>query len=135
MSKMTVETEFSIGQRVWVMTPQSVQKVKESKCAACEGEGVLHGKDKSTHTCPQCRGYGKVKDVSYYHKPISGTVNRIVLASALACSVGGGKDVFISYGVTNPKARGCHNRDGLYPESRVFSTKKACEEHIKHGLA
>lgn len=136
MGKMTLETEFSLGDRVWFTNPKSVRKVKQTVCKACEGDGVLIGKDKREFTSPACRGRGKLEHISYKYGPMSGTVKSILLEHGVICALEEGhRSVSIKYAVTNPKAKGCYNRDGFYIQERVFKTKKECQEHIDNMVA
>jgi len=139
MPKMDVVCEFALGQRVWVMSPQSVKKTETKKCGFCGGSGKIQGKDKRKMLCPECRGSGKISNHSYHHKPVSGTIE--VIQVTKTCSMDGDEvmKAEISYRISNPKVFGCtgYRRSGppFFSESRVFATKKECQEQIDHGLA
>ncbi len=136
MGKMVIKTEYGIREKVWVMNPETVYETKVLKCKACSGKGRIKLDDGDDYQCPKCYGTGENRIQTYHHKPISGTVVSLVVREASKCSGdSGGPALEVCYAITNPKARGCHNRDGLYHEERVFKTKKACQEHIDNGVA
>lgn len=130
---MVLELDHAIGDRVWVQNPKSVQKVTSNKCKACDGKGKIKLKDKKFYNCPKCSGNGSIKKIEYYYVPISGTVKKIQISESQTCGIDGKQDVSVLYAISNPKARGCHNKTGFYVPDRVFKTKKECQEHIDHG--
>ena len=131
--KMVLELDHAIGDKVWIQNPESVRKVTSSNCLACKGKGRVKLADRKFYSCPNCHGSGKLKKVEYNHKPISGTIKKIQITESPACGVNGRPDISVLYAISNPKARGCHNKTGFYVPDRIFKTKKACQEQIDHG--
>lgn len=132
---MEIVTKFNIGERVWVMNPESVTKVTREKCKACGGTGAVPLKDKTSIHCPRCKGEGEIQHREYSHKPMSGTVSYLMISQLPGCSLDGGKEIEVTYFLLNPKARNCHNRRGSYSEITVFKTKKECQKAIEEKRA
>lgn len=59
MGKITyIETEFELGEEVWVLT----NKYQSILCFACEGHGELYTRSNKATSCRDCRGEGKVEE-------------------------------------------------------------------------
>ena len=63
MPEYKVDVPYKIGQRVWYIGEGGQEKVTTGKCLACDGDGIIIGKDNKRYTCPAIRClYGNIKE-------------------------------------------------------------------------